>query len=107
MRNDSFKDFILDQLDGIGDLNCRPMFGGHGLYLNDTFFAILYKNRLYFKTDSTTVTFYIKKGMEPFQPNPKQTLKSYYEVPVEIIEDADELIIWAQRAVTCQLNKTY
>ncbi|MFI5305011.1 MAG: TfoX/Sxy family protein, partial [Nitrospiria bacterium] len=50
---------------------------------------MLSKNRLYFKTDSTTVTLYIKNGMEPFQPNPKQTLKSYYEVPAEIIEDAD------------------
>ena len=29
--------------------------------------------------------------MKPFRPNAKQTLKSYYQVPVEIIEDADEL----------------
>jgi DNA transformation protein len=105
MKNDSFKEFILDQLVRIGDLRCRRMFGGYGFYHNDTFFGILSKDRLYFKTDSTTVSFYLKNGMEPFQPNIKQTLKSYYEVPAEIIEDSDELIVWAQRAVTCQLSK--
>jgi DNA transformation protein len=37
--------------------------------------------------------------MKPFRPNRKQTLKTYYEVPVEIVEDAEQLIEWAQRAI--------
>ena len=105
MANDSFKDFVLDQMAGIRDLRCRPMFGGYGFYRNDNFFAVLSKDRLYFKTDPAFLSHFLSRGMEPFQPNPKQTLKSYYEVPEEIIEDADELIIWAQRAVACRLNK--
>ena len=43
--------------------------------------------------------------MKPFRPNAKQTLKSYYQVPVEIIEDADELREWVGKAIGCQKKK--
>jgi DNA transformation protein len=33
--------------------------------------------------------------MKPFRPNAKQTLKSFYEVPVDIIEDSEYLAEWA------------
>jgi DNA transformation protein len=33
--------------------------------------------------------------MKPFRPNAKQTLKTYYEVPVEVIEDGEQLNQWA------------
>jgi DNA transformation protein len=44
--------------------------------------------------------------MKPFRPNAKQTLKSYYQVPVDIIEDADELREWAEKAIRCQEKKS-
>ncbi len=43
--------------------------------------------------------------MKPFRPNAKQTLKSYYRVPVEIIEDRDRLAEWAKTAIGCQKNR--
>jgi DNA transformation protein len=36
--------------------------------------------------------------MKPFTPNPKQTLKNYYEVPVDIVESSDHLVEWAVAA---------
>jgi DNA transformation protein len=36
--------------------------------------------------------------MKPFRPNSKQTLKTYYEVPVEVIEDSEQLVTWATDA---------
>lgn len=36
--------------------------------------------------------------MKPFAPNKKQILKSYYEVPVDVIESADRLTEWGQEA---------
>ena len=32
-KEDSFRDFVLDQLHALGDIRCRAMFGGYGLYL--------------------------------------------------------------------------
>ena len=32
MRDNSFKDFILDQLESLGDISTRARFGGYGIY---------------------------------------------------------------------------
>ena len=81
------------------------MFGGHGLYQDEVFFGILHKGRLYFKMNDTTVQEYRKRKMKPFRPNARQTLKSYYQVPGEIIEDADALQSWAVKAIHCRKNR--
>ena len=89
---------MLDQLSELSGLTHRAMFGGYGLYQRETFFGIIHEGRLYFKTDGTTRAAYVTRKMKPFRPNPKQTLKTYYEVPVDVLEDAGELTKWAQQA---------
>jgi len=98
MKTDSFKDFVLDQLSELRGVTCRAMFGGYGLSKGAAFFGIIHKGRLYFKTDSASVSAYRERQMKPFRLNVRQTLKTYYEVPVDIIEDAEELAHWADRA---------
>ena len=105
MKDDSFKDFVLDQLQGLDDVEARGMFGGFGVYQDETFFGIIHKGRLYFKIDDSTVGEYRQHKMKPFRPSAKQTLKSYYQVPVEIIEDGDRLCQWAMEAIRCQQRK--
>ena len=104
-KDESFKDFIVDQLRELDNLEARRMFGSFGLYRDETFFGIVSKGRLYLKVDEATVGEYRKRKMKPFRPNAKQTLKSYYQVPVDIIEDADQLAAWARRAIPCQKQK--
>jgi DNA transformation protein and related proteins len=97
-KHDGFKDFVLDQLSELQGLTCRAMFGGYGLYHDGTFFGIVQKGRLYFKTNATTAPRYREREMKPFRPNAKHTLKNYYEVPANVLEDAEELTIWARQA---------
>jgi len=97
-KPDGFKDFVMDQLSDLHGVTCRAMFGGYGLYRQDTFFGIIHKGRLYFKTNQMTAPLYHARGSKPFTPTPTQTLKNYYEVPVEILEDPDELNAWACQA---------
>ncbi|MBI3611183.1 MAG: TfoX/Sxy family protein [Nitrospirae bacterium] len=99
MKRDSFKEFVLDQLRDLDGLSSRAMFGGYGLYQDGAFFGIIFKGRLYFKTDATTAKEYTQRAMKPFRPNAKQMLKTYYEVPVDIIEDPDLLTEWAIKAI--------
>ncbi len=98
-KHDGFKDFVLDQLADLRVVTCRAMFGGYGLYQGSVFFGIIHKGRLYFKTDEHTRSAYLAKGMKPFRPNARQTLKTYYEVPVDVIEDSDRLVEWAVRTL--------
>lgn len=104
-KDESFKDFVLDQLAGLDHVEARRMFGGFGLYQDETFFGIVDKGKLYFKVDDSTVGDYRKRKMKPFRPNAKQTLWSYYQVPVEMIENADQLCDWAVAAIRCQRKK--
>jgi DNA transformation protein len=98
-KSDGFAEFVLDQLAELRGVTCRTMFGGYGLYRKDTFFGIIHRSRLYLKTDEHTRESYVARGMKPFRPNSKQTLKAYHEVPVEILEDAQQLADWARLAI--------
>ena len=97
-KHDGFKDFVLDQLSELPGLTHRAMFGGFGLYCGRVFFGIVHRGRLYFKTNATTAPRYRERKMQPFRPNAKQTLKTYYEVPLDVLEDSEELTIWARQA---------
>lgn len=99
MTAESFKCYIEDALQVLGDVHLRRMFGGHGIYCGEIFFGILHQDRLYFKTDETSRVNYVAHGMQPFRPSAKQTLKNYYEVPPEIVDDPDALVAWARKAI--------
>ena len=98
MATDSFVAFVLEQLSAVDGLVCRAMFGGHGLYRGATFFGIVSVGRLYLKTDASTSADYTRRGMQPFRPSDKQVLKTYYEVPADVLESRDELLRWAEAA---------
>lgn len=98
MTTNSFAAFVQDQLDGLAALRFRRMFGGQGLYLGETFFGILFKDRLYFKTGVSSRLKYIAASMSAFQPNERQTLKNYFEVPAEVLENRARLLEWAREA---------
>ena len=108
MAEDSFREFVLDQLSALPDLRAKAMFGAHGLYCGDRFFGILDEGRLFFKTDVRSQADYIARGMEPFtyQMKGKVMTMAYYEVPPEVLEQPQELTLWARRAVQIATVKT-
>jgi len=101
MPDESFKDFVLDQLSALPDVRAKAMFGAHGLYQGEYLFGILDEGRLYFKTDAVSQAEYVARGMEPFTYESKgRTLTmSYHEVPPDVLENPPELVAWARRAI--------
>jgi DNA transformation protein len=99
MSDASFKDYVLEQLSGARGLKTRSMFGGTGLYMGQSFFGIVHKGSLYMRTDEASRPAYVKAGSRPFNPKGKVELHRYYEVPADILEDSEELLVWAKRAV--------
>jgi DNA transformation protein and related proteins len=101
MPDDSFKEFVLDQLSALPDVRARAMFGAHGLYCGDRFFAILDEGRLFFKTDAPSQADYIARGMGPFTYESRGRIMTmaYHEVPPDVLENREELAAWAQRAI--------
>lgn len=112
MKDQSFKAYILEQLEPLGQVRSRAMFGGVGFYHKDIFFGLLDSgDTLYFKTDPDSLSMYLERSMTPFEvdlktnnTDEKTPQYSYYAVPIEIIEDQEELVMWARRAVQAQLH---
>jgi DNA transformation protein len=101
--SDGYRDYVLGQLAGVTALMPRPMFGGIGLYSDFLFFGIIASDVLYFKVDDENRAAYVKRGMGPFMPfadnSKKKMTMSYYQVPVDVLEDAGALATWAKAAV--------
>ena len=100
---DSFVEFVLEQLDPLGPITPKRMFGGVGLYAGDLFFALIAGDVLYLKADDSTRGAMKKAGARPFQPYPDRPAgggtMQYYSVPATILENADKLIDWAKKSV--------
>jgi DNA transformation protein len=101
VADDSIVSFVVEQLSDVPGLGCRAMFGGYGLYCGATFFGIVFDGRLYLKTDASTEPEYLRRGMKPFRPSDRQVLKTYYEVPADVLEDRANLTTWSEEAVRC------
>ena len=99
MSEDSFQRFVVDQLTRLGVVTARAMFGGYGLYHHDLFFGIIHGGRLYLKTDKESRAGYLERGMRPFRPNRRQTLRTYYQVPADVLEDDEALVEWARKSL--------
>lgn len=101
-----YLDYVLDQLSDFGDVVPRRMFGGIGLFRGGLMFALIDNDILYFKVDDSNRGDYEASDCGPFRPfKDKKTVMQYYEVPVDVIEDRDELGRWAGRAYAVALNK--
>jgi DNA transformation protein len=107
MPDDSFKEFVLDQLGALPDVRAKAMFGANGLYQGEHFFAILDEGRLFFKTDAASEKDFTARGMGPFTyvSKGKTLTMGYHEVPPEILENAPELVQWARRAIGLAAQK--
>lgn len=103
MAGDSeFRDFVLDQLEPLGGVTARSMFGGAGLYRDGTMFAIVSDDVLYLKVDDETRPAFEDRGMAPLtyerRGRSDPIALSYWEAPPDLLEDADDLCAWAARA---------
>ena len=98
--SDAFKSFVLDQLEELGDVTPRSMFGGVGLYRRGIFFGIIAADVLYLKVDATNRPDYERAGMHAFKPYPDRAgTMQYYAVPLDVLESGLDLTAWARKAV--------
>jgi len=97
--SEGYRTYIAEQLATLPELSTRRMFGGIGLYSVDWFFALIDDDVLYFKVDDTNRDDYVSRGMKAFMPSPGSPTFGYFQVPAEVIEEAEELARWARRSV--------
>lgn len=101
-----FLDYLLEQLEQLGGVTSRRMFGGAGLYRDGIIFGIVSGDAVYFKTDEANLPDYEAAGAERFDPMPGRPAKfSYFAVPPDVLEQPDELSTWARKAVAASARR--
>lgn len=100
--SEGFKAFVLDQLEEVGDVVPRSMFGGVGLYHRGIFFGLLARDTLYLKVGDGNRADYERVAAPAFTPyrgRKSKGTKKYHAVPLDVLESAPELAAWARKAI--------
>jgi DNA transformation protein len=100
-HKNEYLEYVLEQLAGLPRVRSRRMFSGAGLYQDEVFFGLLFRDTLYFKVNDSNRPDYEARRMAQFKPyeDRPEVSFTYYEVPAEVLEDRDELVAWARRSV--------
>lgn len=94
-------------LEPLGAVRVRRMFGGHGIYVDDLFIALIAYDTLFLKADDETRPVFQAAGGEPFVYDGgarKQVSVNYWTVPAEAMESPAQMQPWARLAIAAALR---
>jgi len=106
-HDEGYLELLHELLQPLGTIRTRRMFGGHGVYCDGLFIAIVIDGQLYLKVDELTRPAFVAAGCEPFVYTGKgQPIQmSYWNVPEEALDSTESMRPWAQRAIEAALRK--
>jgi len=102
-----FVSHCLELMAPLGDVRARRMFGGHGLYLDELFIALIANERLYLKADDTSRAAFERAGCEPFMYSRRDTgavTLGYWSAPDEALDSSSAMQPWARLALASALR---
>ena len=104
--NEEFKNFVLDQLQGLGEFETKSMFGGLALLHQGSAFAKIKHDKVWLKVDESNKGEFDKFGMKQYTYGKDNSRKlNFFETPIEVIEDRDKLKDWVQKSIEVVLKK--
>lgn len=97
----------LELLSPLGQARARRMFGGHGLYVDDLFLALIISDTLYLKTDDATRGQFEAAGCRPFDyatRDGQRIVMAYWTAPQEAMESPALMLPWGRLAMASALR---
>ena len=93
--------YLLEQLQALGTVTAKRMFGGYGFFCNGLMFGLVADQQLYLKVGKYNVARYEERGLPAFRyaRRDKWVELSYRLAPEELIDEPDELMVWAADAI--------
>jgi len=101
-----FVNNVVDLMQSIGPVGAKSMFGGFGLFLNGVMFALVADSTLYLKIDQALECELKNRGLEAFtySKKGKEFKLSYYQAPEEVLENREDMHLWAGKAYKAALQ---
>ena len=97
--------FVLDQLTDLGTLETKSMFGGTALLIDGKAFAKVKNGALWLKVGDANRTDFVDQGMPQYSYGKDNARKlNFFKTPTDVLEDADELVVWASKSVDAALS---
>ena len=96
------RDFLIDLFADFGPVTIRRMFSGFGISAGGVNFAMALRGGLYFRADEQTIPRFEAEGSTPFQYQTRAktvTVVSYWQLPARLVDDPEELTVWARAAL--------
>lgn len=90
-----------------GPILVKRLFGGYALYRDGIIFGLVFRERVYFKTNESNRGDYVAAGTGPFEytrESGRVVALPYHEVPPAVLDDLDELPRWADKALAVTLG---
>lgn len=106
-------DFVahcLELLSALGRPRSRRMFGGHGVYVDECFIALVSGQQLFLKTDELNRQAFEQAGCLPFAfvaASGQRTVMSYWSAPDEAMDSAALMLPWARLAMAAALRAAH
>lgn len=106
MPGSELVEHCVELLSPLGAVRARRMFGGHGLYVDELFIALILGQRLYLKVDTATRARFEAAGCQPFvyEGRSAPVTVSYWTVPTQAMESAADMLPWARLAIDAALR---
>lgn len=104
---DEFVNWCVELLSPLGRVRVRRMFGGHGLYVDELFIAIVMAERLYLKVDEETRPRFEAAGCERFvytTAKGEHGALHYWSAPDEAMDAPDQMQPWGRWALASALR---
>lgn len=105
--NPAFRELVAELLSGLGPVGLRSMFGGAGVFYGGTMFGLIARDTLYFKVGEANREDFLAAGAEPFLyrgKNGREIALGYYALPEMLLEDPEELVLWARKAIAVAIE---
>jgi DNA transformation protein len=104
---DDFANHCAELFSPLGPVRVKRMFGGHGIYVDDVFIAIVTGETLYLKTDGQTAARFEAEGCTAFSyeaKGRKRVSLGYWSAPAEAMDSPALMRPWAALAMQAALR---
>ena len=102
VASDGFAEYLREQLEPLGRVSMRRMFGKTGVFCDGAMLGIVSDDTLYVRVDAHNRALFVEAAAHPplnYAKGGRLIDLAFWRVPERLIDEPDELLDWARAAL--------